>query len=144
MNQPLTRHSLPASLAKRTITPGILLEMYDEPVLFHRAFVEMGGGITAALFLSYACQATAELSDESEGWMRLTIAQWSEATCLTRTEQESARRNLRDQGLIEERRIGMPARLEIRVNVARLIERLQAQANRKYQGLDQMIFARLD
>ena len=143
MNRPLLRRP-PAVSAQRTITPGVLLELYDEPVSFHRTFVEMGGGVTAALFLSCACQAAADLPEESEGWLRLTMAQWSEATCLTRTEQESARRHLRERGLIEERRVGMPARLEIRVDVARLVERLQAQASRKYQGLDQIDYARLD
>jgi hypothetical protein len=143
MNRPLPRCPQAVS-AQRTITPGVLLELYDEPVSFHRAFVEMGGGVTAALFLSCACQAAADLPDESEGWMRLTMAQWAEATCLTRSEQESARRHLRERGLIEERRVGMPARLEIRVDVVRLVERLQAQASRKYQGLDQIDYARLD
>ena len=144
MNRPLVRPTPAVSPAQRTITPGVLLELYDEPVSFHRAFVEMGGGVTAALFLSCACQAAADLPDESEGWMRLTMAQWAEATCLTRSEQESARRHLRERGLIEERRVGMPARLEIRVDVVRLVERLQAQASRKYQGLDQIDYARLD
>ncbi len=143
MNRPLPRRPQAVS-AQRTITPGALLELYDEPVSFHRAFVEMGGGVTAALFLSCACQKAADLSDESEGWLRLTMAQWSEATCLTRSEQESARRHLRERGLIEERRVGMPARLEIRVDVVRLVERLHAQASWKYQGLDQIDYACLD
>ncbi len=144
MNRPLACPTQGMPPTQRTLTPGVLLELYDEPVSFHRAFVEMGGGVTAALFLSCACQAAADLPDGSEGWMRLTMAQWAEATCLTRTEQENARRNLRERGLIEERRVGMPARLEIRVDIIRLVERLQAQASRKYQGLDQIDYAHLD
>lgn len=128
---------------QRMLSPSVLLELYDEPVSFHRSFVELGGGVTAALFLSCACHEASQLPPESGGWLRLSIEQWREATCLSRTEQETARRALRDRGLIEERRVGMPARLEIRVDVARLVELLQSQAAKKYEGLDQVDYSKM-
>jgi hypothetical protein len=125
----------------RVLTPSVLLELYSEPVSFHRPFVELGGGVTAALFLSCACDEAAKLPPDGDGWLRLSTEQWREATCLSRTEQENARRALRDRGLISERRVGMPARLELRVEIARLMELLQEQANRKYMGLDQIDYS---
>jgi hypothetical protein len=148
MKQPQRRQRPPAAAiatrGQRTLTPGVLLELYDEPVSFHRSFVELGGGVTAALFLSCACHEAALLPAESDGWLRLSTEQWRDATCLSRHEQDGARKALRDKGLIEERRIGMPARLEIRVDVAKLVELLQSQAARKYEGLEQIDYSKLD
>lgn len=135
-------HGLKPTQGQRMLSPSVLLELYDEPVSFHRSFVELGGGVTAALFLSCACHEAAQLPPESDGWLRLSTEQWREATCLSRTEQETARRALRDRGLIEERRVGMPARLEIRVDAARLVELLQSQAARNYEGLDQIDYSK--
>lgn len=132
---------LPSSQNQRVLTPGVLLELYDEPVSFHRSFVDLGGGVTAALFLSCACHEAAQLPIESEGWLRLSTDQWREATCLSRHEQDGARKMLRERGLIEERRVGMPARLEIKVNVAALVSLLHQQAESKYAGLDQIDYA---
>ena len=125
----------------RMLTPSVLLELYSEPVSFHRPFVELGGGVTAALFLSCACDEAAKLPPDSDGWLRLSTEQWREATCLSRTEQENARRALRDRGLINERRVGMPARLEIRVEISKVMELLQVQASGKYADLDQIDYA---
>ncbi|TCJ15189.1 hypothetical protein EZJ19_07725 [Parasulfuritortus cantonensis] len=137
----LNGHNLKPLQGQRMLSPSVLLELYDEPVSFHRSFVELGGGVTAALFLSCACHEASQLPPDSDGWLRLSTEQWREATCLSRTEQETARRALRDRGLIEERRVGMPARLEIRVDVARLVELLQSQAARKYEGLEQIDYS---
>lgn len=139
----LNGHGRKQAQGQRMLSPSVLLELYDEPVSFHRSFVELGGGVTAALFLSCACHEAAQLPPESDGWLRLSTEQWRDATCFSRTEQETARRALRDRGLIEERRVGMPARLEIRVDVARLVERLQAQAAKKYEGLDQIDYSKV-
>lgn len=139
----LNGHGHKQAQGQRMLSPSVLLELYDEPVSFHRSFVELGGGVTAALFLSCACHEAAQLPPEADGWLRLSTDQWRDATCLSRTEQETARRALRDRGLIEERRVGMPARLEIRVDVARLVELLQSQASRKYEGLDQIDYSKV-
>ncbi len=142
--QPRPQPGITGTGRQRTLTPGVLLELYDEPVSFHRSFVELGGGVTAALFLSCACHEAALLPPESDGWLRLSTEQWREATCLSRTEQENARRSLREKGLIDERRVGMPARLEIKVDMAKLVELLQSQAARKYEGLEQIDYSKLD
>lgn len=51
-----------------------------------------------------------------------------EAQYLSRWEQETARRALRMAGFLEERRVGMPAKLWYRVRAQAVWQALQAQA----------------
>jgi hypothetical protein len=84
-------------------------------VSFHRCLVPITGGITAALLLSQAIWATQELDTEANGWFVMSQEAWTEATGLSRWEQETARRALRSAGFLEEQRVGMPAKLWYRV-----------------------------
>ena len=114
-----------------SLPPELLLEVFAEPIMFHRCYVTLTGSVTAALVLSYASYATEEMAQEphSDGWFVKTVAQWQCDTGLTRTELESARRKLKAQGLWEERRHGPPpAPLQFRINQAALSDQLRAQA----------------
>ena len=97
------------------ITPGLLLDVFDAPVSFHRCLVPITGGVTAALMLSQAIWTTQALEPHADGWFLKSQEQWCAETGLSRWEQEGARRALRRAGLLEERRSGMPARLWFRV-----------------------------
>jgi hypothetical protein len=97
------------------ITAALLLEVFDMPVSFHRCLVPITGGVTAALLLSQAIWTTQALDEAAGGWFARSQEQWSEETGLSRWEQETARRVLRTAGFLEERRIGMPAKLWFRV-----------------------------
>lgn len=118
------------------VTPALILECFDEPVSFHRAYARMTGSVTAALLLtlavdwSYAALAPHEDgSGEEEGWFERSQEAIQEATCLSRWELETARRKLRELGLLEERRVGMPAKLQMRVLGTPLAQRLNEQAD---------------
>jgi hypothetical protein len=114
-----------------SLPPELLLEVFAEPIMFHRCYVTLTGSVAAALVLSYASYATEEMAQEthSDGWFVKTVAQWQCDTGLTRTELESARRKLKAQGLWEERRHGPPpAPLQFRINQAALSDQLRAQA----------------
>ncbi len=110
------------------ITPELLLDVFDTPVTFHRCLVPVSGGVNAALLLSHAIWTTQALDGEADGWFVKSQEQWSEETGLSRWEQETARRALRDAGLLEERRVGMPARLWFRVRASAVWAALKAQA----------------
>lgn len=97
------------------ITAELLLEVFDPPVSFHRCLVPITGGVTAALMLSQAIWTSQEIDQTANGWFSRSQDEWAEATGLTRWEQETARRALRSFGFLEERRIGMPAKLWYRV-----------------------------
>jgi hypothetical protein len=127
----MSRESERKSASTESLPPELLLEVFAEPIMFHRCYVTLTGSVTAALVLSYASYATEEIAEEtnSEGWFVKTVAQWQRDTGLTRTELESARRKLKTQGLWEERRHGPPpAPLQFRINQAALSDQLRAQA----------------
>lgn len=118
------------------VTPALILECFDEPVSFHRAYARMTGSVTAALLLtlaaewSYAALAPhQDGSGEEEGWFERGQEDIQQATCLSRWELETARRKLRDLGLLKERRVGMPARLQMRVVGTCLAHMLNQQAD---------------
>jgi len=97
------------------ITADLLLEVFDLPVSFHRCLVPITGGVTAALMLSQAIWTSQTIEPSASGWFSRSQEQWADETGLTRWEQETARRALRSFGFLEERRIGMPAKLWYRV-----------------------------
>ena len=116
-----------------SITTALLLEVFDIPVSFHRCLVPVTGGITSALMLSQAIWTTQALEPAAEGWFIRSQEEWTEETGLSRWEQETARRALRRAGLMEERRLGMPARLWFRVCPAAVWRALQVSAGNQWQ-----------
>jgi hypothetical protein len=124
----------PPSRSGLTLDTALLLDIFDEPIVFHRSYVPIAGGITAALFLSHAGYACEDPPKAHDGWFVRSQAEWERDTGLTRREQETARRLLRERGLLEERRVGMPAVLWYRVNWARLRESLEHQSRKNWAG----------
>lgn len=95
----------------------------DRPIAFHRSFVRLGVGVTGALFLSQAIYWSHRTRDP-DGWFYKTGVQWEEEIGLTRREQDSARRKLRNLGLISEHKRGVPCRIHYKVNADVLNELL--------------------
>lgn len=110
------------------ITADLLLEVFDLPVSFHRCLVPITGGVTAALMLSQAIWTSQTIEPSANGWFSTSQEQWTEETGLSRWEQETARRALRSAGFLEERRVGMPAKLWFRVRPEAVWRALQARA----------------
>jgi len=55
----MPKSTQPSSRSSLTLDTALLLDIFDEPIVFHRSYVPIAGGITAALFLShagYACE----------------------------------------------------------------------------------------
>lgn len=116
------------SPATARLNPELLLQILDLPVSFHRCLVPITGSVTAALLLSQAICTAQEADPTLNGWFRKSQDQWAEETGLSRWEQETARRILRDAGFMEEQRIGMPAKLWYRVCPERVWRALQERA----------------
>lgn len=115
------------------VTPQLLLDAFDLPISFHRCLVPLTGSVTAALVLSQAICVTQELDPGCGGWFLKSQEEWTEETGLTRWEQETARRALREMGFLMERRAGMPARLWFRVCSQEVWAALKLQAVRNAQ-----------
>ena len=115
------------------MTPGMLLLFYQEPLNIHRAYIQLCDSVSAALYLTYVGYAS-ESPDAlaNEGWFARTEKEWGELTGLTRDEQVNARKRLRNLGVIEEVRRGMPCRLWQRINMGRLSEHMNEMAEKLY------------
>ncbi|HEU0202284.1 MAG TPA: hypothetical protein VFR86_17875 [Burkholderiaceae bacterium] len=112
--------------------PATLLYLLDAPIVFHRAYVPLTGRVTAALLLSWAV----ELSDQAgkDGWIARTAEQWMSETGLSRDELSTAKRCLRELGVLHERRDrednGLRVVMRYRVDFDRLSDLLADQAMR--------------
>jgi hypothetical protein len=83
----------------------------------------MAGSVNAGVMLSQAFYWSSRTKDPN-GWFYKTQAEWEEETCLSRREQETARRLMRDGGYWEEKLIGIPAQLYYRLNLSALESKL--------------------
>lgn len=85
-------------------------------VAYRRAFAKVAGGAIAGLFLSqvyyHACKTT-----DPDGWFCRSGEEWSEELCFTRAELTKARKALKDRGILEEVKRGIPSRLHYRLNL---------------------------
>jgi len=99
-----------------------LAPLLGRPIAFHRRLVDLTASVKAALLLSQALYWTRHGRDvaQNDGWFHKTTDQWERETGLTPKEQASARRVLRELGILHERRIGLPARLHFRLDVEAL------------------------
>jgi len=68
-----------------------------------------------------------------DGWFWKKQDEWYQETFMTRSEQETARRRLREKGFIEERRCGIPAKIYYRV-VFEEVERALLTAEEEFQN----------
>jgi len=116
----------PPSLSPPPVTPEMLMQVFEPPISFHRCLVPVASGVAGALLLSEAIWSSQELPPAYEGWFTKTQDEWQRATGLSRWEQETARRLLREAGLLEERRLGLPAKLWFRVRADRVWQALRA------------------
>jgi hypothetical protein len=90
-------------------------EIFDRPIAYHRYFVSLAG-VTGAVFISQAIYWEKRVPDSRDGWFYKTREEWEEETGLSRREQETARKRLKELGFIEEILKGNPAQLWYRVN----------------------------
>ncbi|WP_332421220.1 hypothetical protein [Vibrio metschnikovii] len=101
-----------------------MIEFLDRPIAFHRAFVKLGIGVTGALLLSQSLYWSKRTSN-ADSWFYKSSEEWKDETGMTRTEIETARRKLRNLGILEEKKVGVPCRLHYRINTANLFACLQ-------------------
>lgn len=112
------------------------IELFDRPIAFQRAFVDLGVGITGALMLSQCVYWHGRTSDK-DGWFYKSQADWESETGMTRREQETARKRLQKAGFLEEKRKGVPAKLYFRVSVEALEKALKELSPRMAESANQ-------
>lgn len=89
------------------------------PVAYYPKLTAITGGVKETIFL---CQLLYWESKQhsKDRWIYKTQAELTEETGLSRYEQETARRNLKRRGFLEEKLAGIPATLHFRVNLDRV------------------------
>ena len=107
-------------------------------IAFHRRLVDLTASVKAAVLLSQSIYWTRHGRDidEAGGWFLKTTGQWRMETGLSAREQDTARLVLRDLAIIEEQRIGFPARLHFRLCLDQLDALLSDRIGRPAGGLD--------
>jgi hypothetical protein len=90
-------------------------EFLDRPVAYHRIFKLVSGSVAGGVMLSQAHYWTLRATLPN-GWFYKTVDQWKEETGLTRYEQETARKKLRDTSFWQEQLRGVPGKLHFRID----------------------------
>ena len=103
----------------------LLAEVLTRPIAFHAVFARVGGGALAGLFLSQLFYWHDKGSDP-DGWIWKPQKDWSAETQLSRPELERVRRQVGQRGLVEEKKVGLPAKLYYRLDVDALIQAIIA------------------
>lgn len=96
-----------------------VIAILGSPIAYYTAFARVLGGVEAGILTSQFFYWYGKGHDP-DGWIYKTQAEIEEETGLTRRNQETARKKLRDLGVLEERYTGMPAKLYYRLNLDRL------------------------
>jgi hypothetical protein len=99
--------------------------LMQRPIAFQPVLARIAGGALPGLFLSQAFYWSQRTTDP-DGWFYKTRDEWNEETCMTRYEQETARKQLVSLGLMEEERRGLPARMYYRLRSGAILAAIDA------------------
>lgn len=125
-------HLLSRSDADQMAPVAVMLEMFEQPILFYPWAARIAGNAMAGLFLSYAIKHTQRILDDggpsSAAWFSAPVDEVLQETGMTRFEQQAAKRSLVACGLLETQQQGLPARKTYRVNLPRLMHQLEQSA----------------
>jgi hypothetical protein len=80
------------------------------PIIFYPDYVPIAGSLTAGLLLSYLIVIA------NQEWVEVNCEELQETMQMTRSQLDTARRNLRQRGLLNEVRKHLPATLFMRIN----------------------------
>jgi hypothetical protein len=104
----------------------VIWSLLGRHIAFHRRLFDLTGSVKAALLLSQSIYWTRHGRDVSQcgGWFHKTTQQWTWETGLSLREQTGARDALKGLSLVQENRLGVPARVYFRVDMETLRCRL--------------------
>jgi hypothetical protein len=102
-----------------------VIAILGSPIAYYTAFARVLGGVEAGILTSQFFYWYGK-GHNPDGWIYKTQAEIEEETGLTRRNQETARKKLRELGVLEERYSGMPAKLYYRLNLDELFTIMNA------------------
>lgn len=95
----------------------------SKPIAYYADFSTIVGSTTAGVLLSQLLYWTDKGVIEG-GWIYKTQSEWKLEIALSRREQETARKKLRDIGILQELLAGNPAKLYYKIDFDKLIDLL--------------------
>jgi hypothetical protein len=98
-----------------------VVAILGSPIAYYTAFAKVLGGVEAGILTSQFFYWYGK-GHHPEGWIYKTQAEIEDETGLSRRNQETARKKLRELGVLEEQYTGMPAKLFYRLNLDKLFE----------------------
>ncbi|MEZ0536019.1 hypothetical protein ACAG39_02080 [Caldicellulosiruptoraceae bacterium PP1] len=96
----------------------------ETPYYYYPSFQHICKGVSSILFLSNLLRWNGKQKDP-EGWIYKTQKEIEKETGLTRREQETARKNLKKLGFIEEKYKGLPRKLYFKINIEAINEAME-------------------
>ena len=102
-------------------------------IAFRPELVHILGSINAALFVSQLFYWTGKGSDP-DGWIWKTQEEFEEETCLSRKEQEGARRLAVDAGVLLEEKRGIPCKLWYKLDIEKMAYLIENYFNSSKKG----------
>jgi len=127
----------PEALPVATQLEQLLRVLGQRYVLFYPVLRHVTGSANAALMLGhmlYWTRTYMATRPERQGWFWQTCEDWKAATGLSRHEQDTARGALRQSGCVEERLIGVPARMHYRVDLEALGQKISEHLHQQFNG----------
>jgi hypothetical protein len=117
---------------------AIIWPLLGRHIAFHRRLVDLTASAKAALLLSQTIYWTRHGKGivQTGGWFYKTTQQWERETGLSAKEQVTARQVLRGLAILNEQRMGMPAKLHFRLAVEQLGEWLSRRIGRACARVD--------
>jgi hypothetical protein len=116
----------------------IIAETLDRPVAFHPVLARISGSVTAGLMLSqavYWAKVLERTNPEAAGWFYKTQAEWTEEICLSRWEQDGARRILRGLPFWDEGKSGAPPKSYFHLDLEKLAEAIVGNVEKPHSRL---------
>lgn len=98
-----------------------LLVDSGSPIAYYPDLVPLVGSVNATILLCQLIYWTGKQHDPN-GWIRKESKELQKETGLTKDQQETARKQLRNLGIVEEKRKGTPPKLHFRINKETLLQ----------------------
>ncbi len=93
----------------------------SKTVAFQTIYAKIAGSVAYGVLLSQFCYWS---SNSKDHWFEKTRDEIAEHTCLSRYEQEAGRKKLRELGILEEKKRGIPARAYYKINFHALLQKI--------------------
>jgi hypothetical protein len=130
----------PPSRVNVPLQQAIEALLTDRPVAYHPILAHVLGSAIAAILLSQFLYWLPRSRDH-EGWFYKDRDEIQAETGLTRDNQETARRVLREASILEERYAGMPKRLYFRIDITELTKSLSGYVQRSGTPSESPVFS---